>query len=209
MDRVGQAVEGASADLTTRNELDHESAVHIRHGDGGTSAQGEGMAVSEVIVLLGSPNSDEGELYSVARERCQRALKEYDRRHACKILPTGGFGAHFNTTDRPHAWYLKRWLVAHGVTEEDVLPFAESRNTIEDAVLSYPIVQRCGARHTVVVTSDYHAARARYVFERVYRDVALEYAICTTDEKRCDLDLPALRVHEQEALARLEAEGLP
>lgn len=164
---------------------------------------------SDVIVLLGSPNSEDGQLYSVALERCRRALQEYHRRAGSKIVPTGGFGAHFNTAHHPHAWYLKQWLVAHGVAKEDVLAFAESRNTIEDAVLSYPIVRRTGARHAMIVTSDYHAARARYIFERIYRDIALEYAICATDEDMCDLDLPALRAHEREALARLEAQDLP
>ena len=90
----------------------------------------------------------------------------------CRVGSQGlFFGEHFNTTDRPHAWYLKAWLVAHGVPEEDVLAFAESQSTIEDATLSYPIVRQYGARRAIVVTSDYHAARARYVFEHVYRDV--------------------------------------
>lgn len=163
---------------------------------------------SDVIILLGSPNSEDGQLYSVALERCHRALQEYHQRLDSKILPTGGFGTHFNTSGRPHAWYLKQWLLAHGVAKEDMLASAESGNTIEDAVLSYPIVQRSGARRAIVVTSDYHAARARYIFERVYRDIALEYAICATDEETCDLDLPALQAHEREALARLEAHGL-
>jgi hypothetical protein len=161
-------------------------------------------AQCDVIVLLGSPNSEDGRLYSVARERCQRALEEYRRRPGARILPTGGFGAHFNVSDRPHAWHLEQWLLAHGVPGEDVLAFAESRNTIEDALLSYPIVRRSGARRAVVVTSDYHAARARYIFGCVFCDIVLEYAICATDEERCDLDLPALRAHEREALARLK-----
>lgn len=164
--------------------------------------------MSDVIVLLGSPNSDQGRLYSVAVERCKRALDAYRDRTGSKILPTGGFGAHFNTTDRPHACYLKAWLLAHGVPEQDVLPFAESRNTIEDATLSYRIVRRHGAHRAIIVTSDYHAARARYVFEHVYRDIALEFAVCVTDTEHCELDLAALRAHEREALARLEARGL-
>jgi uncharacterized SAM-binding protein YcdF (DUF218 family) len=128
----------------------------------------------------------------------------------CRVGSRGlFFGEHFNTTDRPHAWYLKACLVAHGVPEEDVLAFAESRSTIEDATLSYPIARQYGARRVIVVTSDYHAARARYVFEHVYPDVALEFAICPTDAEHCDLDLPALEAHEQEALAMLRAQGLP
>lgn len=160
-----------------------------------------------IIVLLGSPNGDRGELFSVARDRCERAILEYRAHPGFKILPTGGFGAHFNTTDKPHAHYLRAYLIERGIPEEDILEFAESRNTVEDAALSYPIVKRHGARTAIVVTSDYHGPRAEYVFCRGYRDIALAFALCPTDEKTCELDLAALLVHEREALARLKRQG--
>jgi uncharacterized SAM-binding protein YcdF (DUF218 family) len=164
--------------------------------------------VQGIIVLLGSPNSDQGELYSVAQGRCERAILEYHRHPGWKILPTGGFGAHFNTTNKPHAHYLKEYLVAHGIPEEDILKFAASRNTVEDATLSYPIVKRHGVGRAIVVTSDYHGDRARYVFGREYGDVALTFALCPTDEKTCELDLRALKAHEKEALAELKRQDI-
>jgi uncharacterized SAM-binding protein YcdF (DUF218 family) len=157
-----------------------------------------------IIVLLGSPNSDQGELYSVAQDRCKRAIREYHCHPGWKILPTGGFGAHFNTTDKPHAHYLQEYLIAHGIPEQDILEFAQSRNTVEDATLSYPIVGKHDVNRAIVVTSDYHGDRARYVFRRVYRDVVLTFALCPTDEETCELDLAALKAHEKEALDRLK-----
>jgi uncharacterized SAM-binding protein YcdF (DUF218 family) len=158
-----------------------------------------------IIILLGSPNTDQGQLLSVARERCERAIWEYRRHPGYKILPTGGFGAHFNTTGQPHALYLKAYLVAHGVPEGDILEFAASRNTVEDATLSCPIVKKHGARRAIVVTSDYHADRAQYVFERLCTGVDLAFSPCATDEATCDLDLKALKEHEKRALANLKA----
>jgi len=160
-----------------------------------------------IIVLLGSPNTDRGDLYSVAQDRCERAILEYRRHRGWKILPTGGFGAHFNTTDRPHAHYLKAYLVAHGIPEDGILEFAQSRNTIEDATLSYPIVVKYGVSRAIVVTSDYHGDRAQYVFEREYGDVELTFALCPTEETTCELDLPALKAHEKEALAKLKRQA--
>lgn len=157
-----------------------------------------------IVVLLGSPNTDRGELLSVARDRCERAIQEYRRHPGYKILPTGGFGAHFNTTDKAHASYLKEYLVAHGVPKEDILEFAESRNTVEDATLSHPIVKRYGVDRVTVVTSDYHAARAQYLFRREYADVELSFSLCPTAKETCDLDLRALKEHEKRALARLK-----
>ncbi len=124
------------------------------------------LRVSGLIVVLGSPNAEDGELYSVARERCQLALDEYASRAGWKILLTGGYGDHFNTTHQPHAAYLKCYLTARGIPEDDIVEFAESSNTIQDASLSKPIVYRYGAKHILVITSDYHQDRARYVFEQ-------------------------------------------
>lgn len=163
----------------------------------------------QVIVVLGSPNTEHGELMSVARARCALAVQVYQAHPQARMLLTGGFGDHFNTTDLPHAHYLRQHLMSLGVPEETFLPFALSRNTIEDATLSYPIVQAYGARHAIIVTSDYHHARARYIFERVYHDIELEWAICTTDEATCEFDLQAQKAHEQAALARLQESSFP
>jgi uncharacterized SAM-binding protein YcdF (DUF218 family) len=159
-----------------------------------------------VIIVLGSPNDAQGNLHSLGLERCACALRLHADHPGWKLLLTGGFGAHFNTTDKAHAFYLKQRLCACGIPEEAFLPFAESRNTLEDASLARPIMLATGARSAVVVTSDYHVDRARYVFEREFAGagVALEFVGTETDESRCRLDLAALKKHEREALARLK-----
>jgi uncharacterized SAM-binding protein YcdF (DUF218 family) len=81
-----------------------------------------------------------------------------------------------------------------------------SSNTLEDASLSKPIALKYGARRLVVVTSDYHLDRARYIFEREFADTEINFlfSACRTDEAACQLDLGALKKHEREALARLK-----
>jgi len=158
-----------------------------------------------LIVVLGSPNAEDGALYSIARERCRLALDEYARRDGCKLLLTGGYGAHFNTTDQPHAAYLKDYLTARGIPEADIVEFAESSNTLEDASCSKPIVRQYEVQEILVITSDYHQARARYVFEREFADTDVEiaFSVAQTDEAACELDLEALKRHERQALERL------
>lgn len=158
-----------------------------------------------MIVVLGSPNSEDGELYSIAKERCELALAEYAKRSGWKLLLTGGYGSHFNTTDQPHAAYLKRYLVKRGVPGQAIVEFAESTNTLQDASYSKPIVLKYRVPAIVVVTSDYHVDRARYVFEREFADtkVRIEFLVSQTDEEVCEFDLEAQKKHEREALARL------
>jgi len=122
-----------------------------------------------IIILLGAPNDDSGNLSSVALERCQAAVHTYKLYKGFSILPTGGFGDHFNKTTEPHAHYTRNFLLGHGVTARDILESALSRFTHEDATLSKPIVSKYGVRNLIVITSDFHLERTRLIFERVFK----------------------------------------
>ena len=163
------------------------------------------LSVRGMIVVLGSPNSEDGELYSIAKERCELALKQYARRSDWKLLLTGGYGAHFNTTNQPHAAYLKQYLVRRGVPGQAIVEFAESSNTLQDASLSKPIVLKYEVPVILVVTSDYHVDRALYIFEREFAGagVRIQFSGSQTDEEACAFDLEAQKKHEHEALAIL------
>jgi uncharacterized SAM-binding protein YcdF (DUF218 family) len=93
-----------------------------------------------LIIILGSPNSQNDELYSIAKERYKLAIQEYQQHPSHKILLSSGFGALFNTTNQPHAFYLKQYLISRGIPVTAFTEFAMSRNTLEDASLSKPIV---------------------------------------------------------------------
>ena len=154
------------------------------------------------IVVLGSPNSEDGTLSSIAQERCEQALKKYRTHTEVKILPTGGWGVHFNTTPKPHGYYTREYLRARGVPDEAFVECAESANTIEDATLCRPIVERHGFRKLIVVTSDFHVARARFLFQREFPAIALEFSASHTHLPKEELQKRIL--HEQAALAKLE-----
>lgn len=158
-----------------------------------------------MIIVLGSPNSQNGELYSIAKERCEQALAEYAKRPDWIFLLTGGYGTHFNTTDQPHAAYLSHYLITQGVSSQAIVEFAESSNTLQDASLSKPIVLKYGVPEIVIVTSDYHVDRAGYIFEREFADtgVRIELSASLTEQEACEFDLEAQKKYEQEALEKL------
>jgi len=161
--------------------------------------------IKGLIIVLGSPNAADGALYSVAKQRCEQALREFADRTEWKFLLTGGYGDHFNTSDQPHAAYLKRYLVNRGVPSDMIVEFAESQNTLEDASLAKPIVLRYGVSEIVVVTSDFHLDRARFIFEREFLDtgVRVTFAVSQTDAETYEFDLEAQKQHERKSLARL------
>jgi len=164
--------------------------------------------VEGIIVILGSSNSDTGELSSIAHERCGLAMELWKQYPRYYIVPTGGFGAHFNRSPRPHGAYIREQLVRSGVPSESVLDPVESLNTIEDALLLRPVLDKLTPARILAITSDYHLERAKFVFERIIAQEVAWYST-DTDEEGCTEDLAALRQHERRALARLVTQGIP
>lgn len=160
------------------------------------------MTTAGVIVVLGSPNDAQGRLSSIALERCSQALAEFKRNPEYAVLPTGGWGAHFNTTDKPHGFYVRQELLARGIPESAFLPCVESSNTIEDVTVSRPILDSYPEVELVVVTSDFHAARAQYLFEREFPERRISISASATDLPPDEL--ARRQEHEHKALERLK-----
>lgn len=76
-----------------------------------------------------------------------------------------------------YGYYTRQYLMAHGVPERNILECAESANTIQDAQLVRPIVRRHEMDELIVVTSDFHIPRAKFLFEREFPDLR---------QRRCD-----------------------
>ena len=159
-----------------------------------------------IIIVLGSPNSKEGELYPVAKQRCEKGIQEHMNNPSWKILLTGGFGKHFNESDKPHTFYMHKYMIEKGIAPETILDHVESSNTLEDASLSRQITMRYNVDSVLVVTSDFHYDRARYIFEREYSDLktSIRFSLCTTDERSCGFDLVKQKEHEKHSLRKLK-----
>jgi uncharacterized SAM-binding protein YcdF (DUF218 family) len=164
----------------------------------------------EIIMILGSPNTDDGRLYDVAVSRCKLALVEFEKNPAAKFLLTGGYGAHFNRSSKPHAAYLEEYLIQAGVKRDSILEYAKSANTIEDAALSKPIIKKYQAPNLKIITSDYHLARAEYIFREIYRDLDLNltFLAAPSDEEGSELNIKELKKHETNALQKLQQKGI-
>jgi uncharacterized SAM-binding protein YcdF (DUF218 family) len=162
-------------------------------------------AVPSLLITLGAPNDSQGMLSPIARGRAQAAIREYRRRPGCKIIVTGGFGRHFNTTDQPHAHHVMRFLLERGVAPEDMVGVSDSASTVDDARLSMPVVDRFEVRALCVVTSDFHQERAGLIFRAFYPHHAVEVigdpVALPLEERR------RLCEHETRAIQQLRAQG--
>lgn len=159
----------------------------------------------EVIVVLGSPNFPDGTLGPIAFDRLQGCLSIFDPlKH--KILCTGGFGAHFNTSPMAHANYLKNFLIEKGVPPTAFLPLALSSNTVEDAVMSLAILKDYEFKDLLIITSEYHLARVEFIFSEILKDFYLNFK-AVTHHSMDDLLEPLIQ-HEKLAMQQLISNGL-
>ena len=159
----------------------------------------------EVIVVLGSPNFPDGTLGPIALDRLQGCLSIFNpQKH--KIHCTGGFGTHFNTSPIAHANYLKDFLIQKRVPSTAFLPLALSSNTVEDAVMSKSILIKTEFKDLVIITSEYHVARVKFIFTEILKDFNLNFNAVT--HHSIDDVLEPLIQHEKMAMDQLNLNGL-
>ena len=156
--------------------------------------------MSKAIVVLGSPNDNEGNLLPIAVSRADAAFAAFERYPESKILCTGGYGEHFNTTNMPHAQYLEEYLMAKGVPNIAFCEMALSAYTLEDAILSQPILAQAAIKHCIVVTSDFHMERVKLVFNRVMPNMSFDFVSAETPVNKNEFD--KLLTHEKKAIKR-------
>ena len=156
--------------------------------------------MTKAIVLLGGPNNEKGELSEIVKARCLSAFGAFEQLQDHKLLCTGGFGAHFNTTNQPHGFYVKKYLLALGVSADAFLDIAQSRFTLEDALLAKPILEAAGITQIKLITSSFHMKRAAYVFSNLCSELEIETISAPTPVNKDEL--VRLQAHEVTALER-------
>ncbi len=159
--------------------------------------------IKTALIVLGGPNNNDGSLSVIAKSRCQRAYQIYQANPSVKVLCTGGFGAHFNTTNHAHGEYTKSYLIELGIPESAFLPVALSRFTFEDALLTKPILIAEHITEAILVSSEFHIARVHYVFSHVQPN--LELTLVSAKTPLSEIKLAQLYAHERQAMQREEA----
>ena len=150
----------------------------------------------DIIVVLGHFDNT-AHLTSTGRERLDAGVAQLHLRPD-SLLAITGCAAGVPRTDEASAY-----LLARNVRRVELI---DTHNTAEDAFLTEPLVSRYAPERLVVVTSDYHVERARFIFERVFTQLPIVmHSVPHTameDERR------ALLAHEERALQLLRTRGL-
>ena len=111
---------------------------------------------SDVIIVLGAQVKEDGTPSVALERRLTAALESYQKDRQLIIV----CGAQGSNEPRPEGDVMRDWLTARGVPEGDVVAETESFNTRENLENAKDIMDSRGLSRALVVTSDYHVARA-------------------------------------------------
>ena len=123
-----------------------------------------------ICALLGAGNDAEGIIDTDAIQRCDLALEMLASNQQTQLILCGGFGEHFNTTNKPHYNYLQSYLKNKSNTiDASILGIVDSYNTIADIqgikALLIPLVAK--QIKLVIITNDYHVLRASLLSKKI------------------------------------------
>jgi vancomycin permeability regulator SanA len=130
---------------------------------GGTSfrvwqvARGDDRASADVVLVLGAAQYA-GTPSKVLEARLRHAKNLYDEGVAPYIVTTGG--------NQPGDTYTEaaagvRWLTAHGVPEDHVIPIGEGNDTLGSIEAAAEEIHERGWKSVVIVSDPWHSLRAR------------------------------------------------
>lgn len=158
--------------------------------------------MKNIILILGAPNDIDGNLSITAIDRLNTAYELYQKDKNVSFLCSGGFGEHFNTSDLPHAHYAKAYLIKRGVSEQHFLPHLITSNTVDDFRKAMPVLEEVNPEVTYVVTSDFHVARAKMIFNIMTgdKDINKRTTFVPAQSSHTLDDLKRLQEHENKAI---------
>ncbi|KFF29219.1 hypothetical protein IQ37_06580 [Chryseobacterium piperi] len=158
--------------------------------------------MKSIILILGAPNDVNGNLSITAIDRLNAAYELYQKDKKLSFLCSGGFGEHFNTSDLPHAHYVKQNLIKRGVFENDFLQHLITSNTVDDFRKATPVLEEANPEAVYVVTSDFHVTRAKMIFNIITedRDINKKVTFIAAQSTHASDELKRLEEHENKAI---------
>ena len=145
----------------------------------------------DVILVLGSGIMKDGSLPPRAKERVAKAVDLYKKGLASKILMSGRHT--FKLLEKPkttEAKSMQEFAKTLGVEDKDIFIEENSMDTVGNAYFSklfYLDPNRW--KKIIVVTSDFHVKRSKFLFEKILFDYSIDSFDSVTEEKKKSLNL--------------------
>jgi uncharacterized SAM-binding protein YcdF (DUF218 family) len=125
-------------------------------------------ASADFVVALGGGITAEGEPGAATVARARRAAGLYRSGRAARIVMSGAYGMYDPAPPRAEANVMAEIAVAAGVPQGSITAETRSRDTIGNVWFTKPLLGGPAGQVVTVVTSDWHAARVRYLAQVIW-----------------------------------------
>ncbi len=134
----------------------------------------ETMEKSDVIIVLGG---------EIKGERTKRAVELFNQGYADVLLFSDGTDLSWRTKAVDEMVDLAREL---GVPEDAIQKETSSRSTYENAVFSKEIMLDKNYQSAIVVTTDWHSKRSKFIFDKVFDETNIKLTYANAPDERID-----------------------
>jgi uncharacterized SAM-binding protein YcdF (DUF218 family) len=115
----------------------------------------------DVILILGNPANDDGSIAPLAQSRVLEGIRQFRAGVAPRLLLTGGAVKN----QFVEAEVMRQFALSQGVPASAIFTEDQSRNTLQNALFSYKIMQAHDWTSARVVSSPSHLRRASLIFK--------------------------------------------
>ena len=127
----------------------------------------------DVILIFGHLVDKNGNLSKEQILRIKKGTELFKKKEAKYLMVSGGFGKHFNQTNKSLGWYMKKFSIKQGINPKKIFIESKSFETIDNIIFSKRIIDRKKWKSIILVSSRYHIPRikmiCKYVFHKGYK----------------------------------------
>ena len=125
------------------------------------------MQKFDAIIVLGEPVRSDGTVGTELKSRLDEAAKIFKTKVVRKIIVCGGITSH-NSKKFSEAEGMKRYLISQNIGASEIIKEDYSKDTIGNALFAkIKILDSKKWKKLLVITSDYHMPRAKYIFKKL------------------------------------------
>ncbi|MFC1780541.1 YdcF family protein [Patescibacteria group bacterium] len=124
----------------------------------------------DVIIILGHSVSKKGVLSKEQILRLDKGIELLKEGIGKNLLMTGGFGKHFNQTNKSLAEHMKQYALQNDIEDNRIFIEEKSFDTIENIKFSEIIIKENSWKSILIVSSRHHIRRTKMIVNHIWND---------------------------------------
>lgn len=140
--------------------------------------------MADVIIVLGGGINNDGSLYARAKFRVEKAVELFKQGRARTLLFSGRYTyIRKKELDTTEAEAMAAYARGLGIPKKAIMVEKESMDTLGNLFYCNKIIKNKRWKSVIIVTSDYHVARVRFLAKRILKNVQCDIISAKSDGK--------------------------